>query len=271
MAALSALVFALSAAGCTLDVTPTASAPDDRSAAAEQRSSSKGRLGEGGSNAEQMRATTGEGQVDSESPTDDTTADGGMRPSEPDAGPIKLDAGHMSPPAARSDAGSGQTTAGAAAPLGMRDALDASTPGQLKPDTSRCMPGIYDGEFEGPVTFAVGSINRVTGTMSAIAVLDPSGDSLRIQGGAITGMDSLGVGMSATWTGSVSCGTSQLRDGRLENGAWDNGSTFTGTLQGTYSPRPHAMSGTWQVESVEIPLAGGNGEWRMSLRQSSPP
>jgi hypothetical protein len=133
------------------------------------------------------------------------------------------------------------------------------------------MPGIYEGDFAGPVTFAVGSINRVTGTMRAEAVLDPSGDSLRIGGGVITGMDSFGVGMSATWTGSVSCTTSQLIDGRLGEGAWDNGSTFTGTLEGTYAVSPHAMSGTWQVASREIPLAGGNGEWQMTLRGSSAP
>lgn len=216
-----------------------------------------------------MRAATGEGQVDSQSPTDDTTADGGMQAREPDASERSADAGRTNPPAARRDAGqAAQNAAGAAAPMGTPD---ASAPDQLRPDTSRCMPGIYEGDFEGPVTFAVGSINRVTGTMSAVAALDPTGDSLRIASGVITGMDTLGVGMSATWTGTVSCTTSQLTDGQLADGTWDNGSTFTGTLEGTYAVSPHSMSGTWQVESNEIPLAGGNGEWRMSLRGSSVP
>ena len=154
---------------------------------------------------------------------------------------------------------------------GPREVLDASSPDKPTPATSRCMPGLYEGEFEGPVTFAVGSINRVTGTIRAELVLELPTDSLRVRDGVITGMDTLGVGMSATWTGAVRCGTTQLEDARLEAGAWDNGSTFTGTLEGSYSPTPHSLSGTWQVESREIPLAGGNGEWQMNLRESRTP
>jgi len=267
--AAAALTFALSVAGCTFDVTPTASATGERSAAAGRQATSSGRQRDGGGTEQQMRAATAEGQVDSQSPTDDTTADGGMPSREPDAGQSSVDAGRTTQPAARRDAGQAPpNAAGSAAPMGMPD---ASAPDQQRPDTSRCMPGIYEGDFEGPVTFVVGSIDRVTGTMRAEAVLDASGDSLRIVGGVITGMDNFGVGMSATWTGSVSCTTSQLTDGRLADGAWDNGSTFTGTLEGTYAVSPHAMSGTWQVESREIPLAGGNGEWQMTLRGSSAP
>jgi hypothetical protein len=87
----------------------------------------------------------------------------------------------------------------------------------------------------------------------------------------MTGMDIAGVTMSAAWTGSLNCGTKQLENGRQENGAWANGITFTGTLEGAYSVDPYALSGTWQVQSEQIPLAGGNGTWRITLRDSPAP
>ena len=128
------------------------------------------------------------------------------------------------------------------------------------------MPGIYEGTFEGPVTFAVGSFNMVTGTMRAELVLEPSSDSLQVRDGMMMGKDNAGIGMTAAWSGIVNCGTKQLEDGRHASGAWENGSTFSGTLDGTYSSNPFAIAGTWMVQSEQIPLAGGNGMWRMSLR-----
>jgi hypothetical protein len=136
---------------------------------------------------------------------------------------------------------------------------------------SECRPGVYAGVFDGPVTFAVGSINAVSGTVTAKLVAEASGDALQVRDGVITGMDSTGIGMSAKWTGRLNCATKQLENGLLEAGAWENGSTFIGTLEGMYSLNPYALSGTWQVESGEIPFAGGNGKWRMTLQGSPAP
>lgn len=249
-------------ASCTFDVTPTAPTSEDRDTAAGRRSTSSAR--DAGSTSQQMRAATAVGRVESPTPTDGMVPDGAM--SAPDAGRANAE------PAGRDAGRPADNVAGsAAAPMEPTEAIDAAPPEAAKPDTSRCMPGSYEGTFEGPVTFAVGSINRVTGTVRAELVLEPSGESLIIRDGVITGMDGLGVGMSATWTGNVNCGVGQLENGTLQAGAWDNGSTFTGTLEGTYSPVPHSLSGTWQVQSVEFAFAGGNGDWRMALRGNSPP
>jgi hypothetical protein len=137
--------------------------------------------------------------------------------------------------------------------------------------SKQCMPGLYEGSFEGPVTFAVGSVNSVSGSVRAELLLNASADHLQIRDGMMVGKDSTGVGMSAVWTGSLNCATKTLENGRHETGAWANGSTFTGTLEGAYSVNPYSVSGTWKVQSEQIPLAGGNGAWRMTLRDGPAP
>jgi hypothetical protein len=171
-----------------------------------------------------------------------------------------MDAGQPTQQPMQPDSGARSSNAAGAAPPPM------GTPTVSKPDMPReCMPGIYEGTFEGPVTFAVGSFNNVSGTLRAELVLDASGDALQVRDGLMTGKDSTGVGMSAGWTGTVNCASKQLENGRHEHGAWENGSTFTGTLEGTYAIAPYVVSGTWKVQSEQIPLAGGNGTWHMNL------
>jgi hypothetical protein len=172
------------------------------------------------------------------------SSDAGMREADANSGRKLMDAGRQRDAATPSDA-----------------MLDAGMP---------CTPGVYEGEFEGPVTFAVGSINRVAGNIIAVLVSDPSGGQLQVRDGMMTGQDNFGIGMSAAWTGILNCQTRALEDGRQEDGAWENGTTFTGTLTGMYAPDPASLSGTWQVQSEQIPLAGGNGTWRMTLRAAQP-
>lgn len=136
---------------------------------------------------------------------------------------------------------------------------------------SDCVPGLYVGEFEGPVTFSVGSVNSVSGSMRAQLVPVPSGNDLEVRDGMMVGEDASGLGMSSGWTGRLNCATKSLENAKHENGSWDNGSRFEGTLEGTYSLDSSSLSGTWRVESAEIPLAGGNGTWHLTLQESPAP
>lgn len=147
--------------------------------------------------------------------------------------------------------------------------LDAAAASGGAAPAMPCAPGMYSGTFEGSVTYVEGSLSSIAGTVQAELMRDASGQDLTVSAGEITGVSD-GTRMTSKWTGTLSCQTRQLENA-TQAGAWENGSSFSGVLEGTYSERDNTIIGTWQVRSDLIPFAGGRGDFRMVLSARSDP
>jgi cytoskeletal protein CcmA (bactofilin family) len=169
------------------------------------------------------------------------------------------------PPTPTPDAGSPPPTptAGATAPPATPD---AGPP----PAASSCTPGMYSGNFRGAV-FADGEqLANVTGRMRAELVLDSTGTRLVLRDGRVTGSDRDENRLTVSLTGSINCTTLELEQGALIDGSYFyEGSrmsfTFQGTLDGTYSPDPPSVNGTWSGASDDIALITAQGTWNLQL------
>ena len=243
----------LSAGGCKFDVTPEAVAPPPHSsntgtifwAPPGQKGQLVGtaRVADAGNREREGMDASVQDAVQ----PDPSTANAG---SEARSDDNRGAAGKSGEPASPAAAGSGNT---AGVPV-------------VEPDAGSslmCRAGRYDGSFEGSVTFLQGSLTGIKGSIRATMTLDAAGAYARVSQGTVTGVNDQGVKMNAGWTGALNCKTGQLENAELVDGTWDNGSTFSGTLMGAYFTSTESLSGTWQVRSNELALAGGNGTWNM--------
>ena len=245
----------LSAGGCKFDSEPLAATRPQSNKSPAQAWSPQARDG-------QVLGATQRADADADGSVSEAMS---ARPADArDAGRLNSSAG-----GSRSQARGGSGATGSNRVPSRQDAAVSSSASAPQPSTMdagaamACAAGHYDGTFDGSVTFLQGTLSGIKGTISAEMTLDAAGDALRVSEGRVIGTDDQGNHMSAGWVGLLNCKTAELESAELVDGAWDNGSSFSGTILGAYSASTSALTGTWRVRSNLWLWAGGDGNWSM--------
>ncbi len=146
------------------------------------------------------------------------------------------------------------------------DEPDASEPAPT------CLPGTYDGTFEGTITLLGVIPLPINGQIAIHVESNATGDRLTIDNGSISGEDQDGNTVKADVTGTLNCATNKLENGTLANGEYKRkslGTTvkFTGVVTANYMPgEKPTMAGTWKTDGG----AFENGEGTFQAKFANP-
>jgi hypothetical protein len=265
----------LAAAGCSLDASPASSTGTNKAAAAWRPRATESRAQDAAvapldASAERTTVASAPSPENQDAATrsEDAAAAlplmdaGAAMPARPERRmPSEADASAPEqPPKMQADA---STPATSPAPAGSGA---AGTPSPAP----ACLPGVYNGTFSGSLQAAGLAVGTITGAINTNLTLDLLGLYLNVIDLRVVGADESGNTVTVTVSGNINCATLQLEDGLLTDGKYYLVATrtelaFTGFAQGAYTTSPHALNGTWNVETQGTALLGGNGEFSLTL------
>jgi hypothetical protein len=130
---------------------------------------------------------------------------------------------------------------------------------------------MYSGAFRGSVRAFNQELLNIAGDLSAELVLDPSGATLVLRDAGVTIMDRNDNRLTVSLSGSIDCSSGRLEQGLIDGSLYHSDSrrsySFSGAIDGAYTPDPAGVNGSWSGESDDIALIDAQGTWSLRLNE----